>query len=232
MASTELRVDSTLRRIIVGFRVVTAVWITVLGSIAVVAWEARAGVVFGSVAVVWVWTGATFWLVGGGRFTSVFWLVVDLVVALLVVGSDALDGATQGGFVGGYPMSSVLLWGYAYGIPGGIGSAAAMTAGTVAVGDFDLAGGIVAAILYLVVGGVAAWAFEVLRGSEQGRLAARPASRWKGRSGSGWRSEPRSQPICTTRCCRRSLSSKRARPTRWRFAISPESKNASFAIGC
>lgn len=171
-STTEVRVDATLRRIIVGFRLVTAVWITVLGIIAVVAWDADQVMVFGAVAVVWVWSAVTFWLAGTGRFESSLWLVIDLAVAVAVVASDALDGATEGGFVGGYPMSSVLLWGYAYRIPGGLGSAAVIAAGFVVVGVFNLAGNVVTAILYLAVGGVAAWAFESIRTSERRRIRA------------------------------------------------------------
>jgi hypothetical protein len=53
---SELRVDGTLRVIIVGFRVVAAVWITVLGIIAVVGNDASAAVMAGAVALAWVWT--------------------------------------------------------------------------------------------------------------------------------------------------------------------------------
>jgi signal transduction histidine kinase len=169
---TGVRVDATLRRIIGGFRLVTAVWISVLGVIAVVAWDARPGVVFGAVGVVWVWSGVTFWLAGSGRFESVPWLIADLLVAVAVVVLDAFDGASEGGFVGGYPMSSVLLWGYAFRMPGGLGSAAVVATGVVAAGVFNLAGNIVTAILYVAVGGAAAWAFEVLRSSELRRVRA------------------------------------------------------------
>ncbi len=171
-SNTELRVDATLRRIIVGFRLVSAVWITVLGIIAIVAWDARPGVVVGSVAAVWIWTAVTFWLAASDRFENPVWLVIDLVVAVAIVASDAADGATQGGFVGGYPMSSVLLWGYAYRMPGGLSSAAVVSAGLVSAGVFNLAGNIATAILYLAVGGVAAWAFDVLRSSERRRVRA------------------------------------------------------------
>ncbi len=169
---TGVRVDATLRRIIVGFRLVTAVWITVLGVIAIVAWDALAGLVFGAVGVVWIWSGVTFWLAGTGRFESLPWLIADLLVAVAVTVFDAFDGASEGGFVGGYPMSSVLLWGYAFRIPGGLGSAAVVATGVVAAGEFNLAGNIVTAILYLAVGGAAAWAFEMLRSSELRRVRA------------------------------------------------------------
>jgi signal transduction histidine kinase len=169
---TEVRVDATLRRIIVGFRLVTAVWITVLGIIAVVAWEADLGVVVATVALVWVWSATTLWALGTDRLESPVWLIADLLVAVLVVVADDLYGATQGGFVGGYPMSSVLLWGYAYRIPGGLGSASVISAAIVTAGGSGLAANITNAILYLAVGGVAAWAFEVLRSSERRRVQA------------------------------------------------------------
>lgn len=169
---TEVRVDATLRRIIVGFRLVAAVWITVLGIIAVMVWDAEPGVVVATVALVWVWSAATLWAIATGRLESLLWLIADLVVAVLVVVADDLDGATQGGFVGGYPMSSVLLWGYAYRIPGGLGSAVVLSAAIVAAGGSDQGASITTAILYSAVGGVAAWAFEVLRSSERRRVRA------------------------------------------------------------
>jgi len=69
-------------------------------------------------------------------------------------------------------MTSVLLWGFAHRIPGGLGSAAVLSTTIVTVGDAGLANSIVTVVLYLAVGGVAAWAFEVLRTSEAGRLRA------------------------------------------------------------
>ena len=167
----QVRVDATLQRIIVGFRLVAAVWITVLGIIGVVSWEADTGVVVGALALVWVWTGLTYWAMRAGHLESLLWLIADLAVAVLVVASDAIDGATQGSFVGGYPTTSVLLWGYAYRIPGGIGSAAVVSV-AVAVSESDLTGNIATSVLYLAVGGVGAWAFEVLRSSERRRLRA------------------------------------------------------------
>ncbi|MGH8915399.1 MAG: sensor histidine kinase [Acidimicrobiia bacterium] len=166
---SEVPVEGTLHRIIVGFRLVTAVWITVLGIIGVVSWEADPVVVFGTLALVWVWTGLTYWVMRAGRLASLIWLIADLAVAVVVVVADAIDGATQGTFVGGYPMTSVLLWGFSYRIPGGIGAAAVVT---IAVSQSDLTRNIGNVVLYLVVGGVAAWAFEVLRSSERRRLRA------------------------------------------------------------
>jgi signal transduction histidine kinase len=169
-----VRVDATLQVIIVGFRLVTAVWITVLGMIAIVSWGASPGVVGAALAVSWVWTALTFATMRGGRLSSLPWLIADIVVAILIVLSDSVDGATQA-FVGGFPMTSVLLWGFAHRIPGGIGSSAAISAAIVAIGESDLAGSVAIAVLYLAVGGVAAWAFEVLRDSERGRLRAESA---------------------------------------------------------
>jgi signal transduction histidine kinase len=104
---------------------------------------------------------------------NLIWLIADLVVVVLIVVADALDGS--GFFVGGFPTTSVLLWGYAYGIPGGLGSAALIAAVIAVMGDYDLASNISSFVLYLAVGGVAAWAFGVLRGSERRRVEAEAA---------------------------------------------------------
>ena len=74
-----------------------------------------------------------------------------------------------------FPTTSVLLWGYAYGIPGGLGSAAVLAGVLAATGDYDLTAAISNIVLYLAVGGVAAWAFQVLRGSERRRVEAEAA---------------------------------------------------------
>jgi signal transduction histidine kinase len=106
-----------------------------------------------------------------GWLESLLWLLVNLTVAMVVVALDAFDGATQGSFVGGFPTASVLLWGYSYRIPGGVGSGLAISA-AIAVSESNLTGNITNSVLYIAVGGVAAWAFQVLRNSELGRLRA------------------------------------------------------------
>ena len=172
-ASGELRVDGTLRVIIVGFRVVAAVWITVLGIFFVVGGDASTPVVAGAVTMAWVWTGLTVFVARRGRLDHLAWLIADLLVAVLIVVADSLDG--QGFFVGGFPATSVLLWGYAYGIPGGLGSGALLAGVLVGTGDYDLAAAIGNIVLYLAVGGVAAWAFQVLRANERRRVEAETA---------------------------------------------------------
>lgn len=173
--SADTRVDGTLRLIIVGFRMVAAAWITVLGGIAVVSWGSSPTVVGAALVLVWVWAGLTVVSARSGWLDTTAWLVADLVVAVLVVLADVVDGATQGTFVGGYPTTSVLVWGYAHRIPGGLGSAALLSAAIVAPGGYELTGGISIVVLYLAVGGVAAWAFEVLRANERRRVEAEAA---------------------------------------------------------
>lgn len=170
-SSSALRVDGTLQRIIVGFRLVSAVWMTVLGVIGVVTWGAETWVVVGTLTLVWLWTAITYLVMRAGRLLWLPWLLVDFVMTLVVVVADAVDGATVGNFSGGYPMTSVLLWGYAYRIPGGIGSAAAVSL-AITIAQSDFTGYFTDAVLYLAVGGVAAWAFDVLRTSERRRIEA------------------------------------------------------------
>jgi hypothetical protein len=125
-----------------------------LGVIAVVGNDASTAVVAGAVTVAWVWTGLTVLVARRGQLDHLAWLIADLVVAVLIVVTDALDGT--GFFVGGFPFTSVLLWGYAYGIPGGLASAAVLGGVLAASGDYDVAAAISNSVLYLVVGGVAA----------------------------------------------------------------------------
>ena len=68
-------------------------------------------------------------------------------------------------------MTSVLLWGYAYRIPGGMG-AGLVVASAIAFSNSSLAARIGNGVLYVAVGGVAAWAFQILRDNEWKRLQA------------------------------------------------------------
>ncbi len=54
--ASEMRVETTLRSILVGFRLVTTVWVLVLGIIAVASWGARVEVVVGAVTLIGVWS--------------------------------------------------------------------------------------------------------------------------------------------------------------------------------
>jgi signal transduction histidine kinase len=125
------------------------------------------------VALAWVWTGVTVIVARRGKLDHLAFLIADMVVAVLIVVADAIGG--RGVLVGGFPTTSVLMWGYAYRIPGGLGSAALLAMVIVATGDYDLAGAISNIVLYLAVGGVAAWAFEVLRANERRRVEAEVA---------------------------------------------------------
>ncbi len=168
---SEVPIDAILQRIIVGFRLVSAVWVTVLGTIGMATGGAVTWVVAGALGLVWVWTAVTYAVMRAGRLQWLPWLIVDFAVTIIVVVADSADGSSIGNFSFGYPMTSVLLWGYAYRIPGGIGSAVVLsTAVTVAQSDFT--GYLVDSVLYLAVGGVAAWAWDVLRNNERRRLAA------------------------------------------------------------
>ena len=169
---TSLPVDRTLRQIIVGFRYVGAVWISVIGVIAIVEWDASAAVVLTTLAIAWAWAAVT----GLSRRTTIRgwpFLLADLGVGSWTAVAPAFTDTTEGGtFSGGYPFSTVLVWAYAFGIPGGAISGLIVSIVGLSQDQNPFTTNLTNALIYVAGGGVAGWGFSVLRRSEDRRLEA------------------------------------------------------------
>ena len=153
--AASLPVDRTLRVIVVGFRLVAAVWITIVGVIALVSWDAKPWVVLVTLALAWAWAGAT--AAAPRRVLKSWpWLAADLIVGTWTAMAPAFtDQDTGGTFSGGYPFSTVLVWAYAYGIPGGVISGAIVSFIALTPGVSELTTDISTALIYVAGGGVA-----------------------------------------------------------------------------
>ena len=167
---TSLPVDRTLRQIIVGFRYVGAVWISVIGIIAIVEWDASAAVVLITLAIAWGWAILTGFaprhVIRGWPF-----LLTDLAIGSWTAIAPALTGTDEGGtFSGGYPFSTVLVWAYAFGIPGGAISGLIVSMVGLSLDQNPFTTNLTNALIYVAGGGVAGWGFSVLRRSEIRRL--------------------------------------------------------------
>ncbi len=167
---SSLPVDRTLRQIIVGFRFVGAVWISVIGAVAITEWKASAAVVLATLAIAWGWAVLT----GFSRRSTIrgwSFLLADLAVGSWTAVAPAFTNQTEGGtFSGGYPFSTVLVWAYAFGIPGGMISGTIVSFIALAPGQNQLTTDLTSALIYVAGGGVAGWGFNMLRRSEERRI--------------------------------------------------------------
>ena len=118
----------------------------------------------------WGWAIATGF---ARRATIRSWtfLVADLAVGVWTAAAPLFTDQDGGGsFSGGYPFSTVLVWAYAFGIRGGITAGAIVSAVAVTPSVNTITTDLTNAIIYIAGGGVAGWAFNTLRRSEQRRL--------------------------------------------------------------
>lgn len=165
-----LPVDRTLRQILVGFRYVGAVWISVIGIIAIAEWQASAVIVLVTLAIAWAWAVVTGFsprhVIRGWPF-----LLTDLAIGSWTAVAPALTGTDEGGtFSGGYPFSTVLVWAYAFGIPGGAISGLIVSVIGLSQDQNVFTTNLTNALIYVAGGAVAGWGFSMLRRSEQRRL--------------------------------------------------------------
>ncbi|MDH3193102.1 MAG: hypothetical protein OEM40_02160, partial [Acidimicrobiia bacterium] len=105
-----ISLETTLRRIIVGYRAIAMLWMLSLALVSLASDEAERPVVtVTAVGLVAVWTSLTLWI--SFRRPNVFrswaFLALDIVVSSLILVSPNLAGSPN--FVGGYPLSSVLI---------------------------------------------------------------------------------------------------------------------------
>ena len=164
-------VDLAVRRIAVGYRVVGAVWIGVLGGVAV-AGGARPAPVAGVVVAAAAWTVLTTALLGRpADLAGLPYLIGDLGVSAATIVVPALIG--DGGYAGGYPFATVLHAAVLRGMPSGLAAGAVLSAATGAAAG--RAPGVEVVLVYLLGAGVIAWAMGVLRAYEADREAAERA---------------------------------------------------------
>lgn len=174
-------IDRTIRQVVVGYRVVAALWLITLGIIALAGGDSppRPGVVTSTMILAGGWAILTVALHIRAPQTlrSWAWVAIDLVVAIWTLLSPEVAGSQD--FYGGYPMSPVFLAAYSRGMVGGMVTAIVMAGVQLTRLVSDGAGGLTAAsaavLIYLFAGAVASWAMNVLREADRTRRRAEEA---------------------------------------------------------
>ena len=112
--------ERTLRRVVVGYRVVSSVWLVLLGviSVAGVSGPDRPGVVVATMvlAVGWSLVTVAFHVRLPELIRSWWFLTVDIGIAAWTLLAPEFAGSEN--FYGGYPMSPVFLAAYGRGMVG------------------------------------------------------------------------------------------------------------------
>jgi len=170
-------IDDTLRWVVVGFRLLSIVWMGALvGATLADDPGAHRGVVAWTLALAAAWTGVTVAHALRPRwFRTAPWVVADGLVAVWVSVSPFLAGA-QDLFFGGYPLSWVLMAAYAGGPWPALAGALVLAAGQV-VGAFGEAGRTATQVagdigVFVVAALAAGWGVAALRRYDRARNQA------------------------------------------------------------
>jgi signal transduction histidine kinase len=168
-----LPVDTTLKGIVVLFRLLGWAWMLLLVILTPIGDPAaNNAITFGAMGLATVWTAATVWAARTADHLGRAWFVVgDLTIALIVGFASTAAGA-QDLFHGGYPISSLAVIAFATNMRITIWASLVVGFEQVVVHFVDDRGGIPAAgsVVFLVFGTLLGWSFEALRDQERRRL--------------------------------------------------------------
>jgi len=158
--------DDTLRRVVLYFRVLAYLWMVLLVVVTLVTDDqADPAPIVVALVLASAWTLVTAWAVTRPAvLRSWAFVIADGVVALLVA-SASFAADSEHLFHGGYPMSWVVVAGYAKGMPGSIGSALVLMVHqiTLRLVDGDAAAISVAGdVIFLAFALIIGWVFEAL----------------------------------------------------------------------
>lgn len=122
--------EHTLLWIVTGYRLFAAIWLTILGAVAVsndTEVVDHPDVVLATISLVLVWAGlTTLARLVRQRFLTAWWFVaIDLVISCWTVVAGGVAGTIQ--FAGGYPLVGAFSAIYAFGWAGGAIGAVALT---------------------------------------------------------------------------------------------------------
>src|SRR5680860_1246443 len=184
-----LGADVAVRRVVVGYRLVGAIWATLLGVLALLGQtpgQVDRGVVAGTLALVWGWTLLTVLLAERREaiLTGWPWVATAEAVGAWAITASAVAGSRGISIAGGWPFAVVLLAVWARGFAGGLVTALVLSA----VAVFRLASvglppatlpaaseAVGSALVYLAGAAVGSWGIGVLRRAEADRLAVEQA---------------------------------------------------------
>ncbi|MPZ89160.1 MAG: hypothetical protein GEU81_14050 [Nitriliruptorales bacterium] len=178
--SAPVGIQVALLRVVVGYRVVGALWLGFLAALVLLGGSqaARPEFVAATVVLVAVSTAAT---AAAARAPQVFatpaWILADTLVAAWALLSPTLAGSEP--YYGGYPFSAVVLAVYGRGLAGGITAAVGLSLAAVARLGVEGAPALFevgnAVLIHLLGAAVLAWGLGVLRRAETRRLATETA---------------------------------------------------------
>lgn len=176
---TGLGVDAGLQRVVLGFRVVAALWLALLAVVVLATSDPRpnAMVVALTVTLAGVWAIATLVLAQRSALGSWLWLAADSAVAAWTILGPPRLGVIES-FVGGYPFSAVTLAVWARGLTGGLVAAGVLsvaTLGRLLGAGTSIPEAVANVVFYFATAAVLDWSIGVLRRNEERRREAEAA---------------------------------------------------------
>jgi signal transduction histidine kinase len=168
--------EATLRRMVVVFRFLGWIWMTLLVVVTLVSDPPpRLWIVYGALALATVWTGLTWYMARGhpDRLADGAWFAVDSI-AMLAVGAASVASGANELFHGGLPLSYVFvgaLWGA---LPGSLIAAVLLAIEQFAVHVIADFGAVRAAgsIIFFIIAAIVGWTFDRLRDYDLARQRA------------------------------------------------------------
>jgi signal transduction histidine kinase len=174
IANHDLPVDRTLRRFVVLFRVLAWVWMALLVA-AVPGSDSGANLAItgAAMALATVGTVATAWAAARRPrvLASAWFVVADLVAALLVASASTMAGA-ENLFHGGYPMSTIFVTAYAFDMQVALVTASVLVIHQMGVHIIDERGlvPLLGSVVFFVMAIMVGWVFDNLRAQDRARL--------------------------------------------------------------
>ncbi|MDJ0962281.1 MAG: hypothetical protein QNJ88_16660 [Acidimicrobiia bacterium] len=169
-----LPVDTTLKGIVVLFRMLGWAWMLLLVVLTPFGDpDANLVIVFGAMGLATVWTATTWWAAGNADQLGRPWFVMSDLTIALIVGFASTAAGAEDLFHGGYPISTLAVIAFATSMRITIWASLLVGFEQVIVHFVDERGGIPAAgsVVFLVFGTLLGWSFEALRDQERRRLA-------------------------------------------------------------
>jgi signal transduction histidine kinase len=174
-------VEGTLLRVIIGYRLVSAAWLALLGVILLTDQDdppQRSEPIVLIIGVVLVWSAIATVIAWrrSERLSAPWFVLIDAAVSIASV--LTADWAGTYVFAGGYPLAAVFATLQSRGtfsgmmVAGGLSLAALIRLGTL---TNVTSAQVSVVIVYLISGGVAAWIFEVIRAADRRRSEAERA---------------------------------------------------------
>jgi signal transduction histidine kinase len=179
MAQLVPRIDTTLAVVLVGFRAVAAVWLSVLAALALAGDDdPRSAVVISAIVIAWLLTALTGLIVRRRPQLLLAWpwLAIDLAGGAWTLAAPLFDGSADSfNYAGGFPASSLLLWAFVKGVPGGLAATGVFFTIITATGEYSANGKVTTTIIYLAMGLVVGWGVGLLQRNERLRIEAEMA---------------------------------------------------------